>query len=292
MTPASADTVTTASTEQASSRPPIALVFIGQNNFYTEFLIDWMSQIVDVRGVIWTSSDRHTWQFRWRRWRQRLKRGGLRRAASEVLFHLYSRLRYPHDARDLRQLVQQGRDEWQVPHRDVPALEVVNLKDRRVAAFLAEHRPDMLFTQCINELIPPAVFEFPSLGCYVFHEGVVPKYRGKFCTHWAIHNGDFDCIGATVLRVDRGFDSGSVAFVEPVYVHASGRGHGWLEHETLFLALPRLKSWLEDLGRGKLQLSDQGEQFPIYSYPTADHLFGAEAHKAAYDRWRQERERP
>jgi hypothetical protein len=270
-------------------RLALSLVFIGQQNFYTDFLVDWLARFTDVRGVIWTASDRRTWSFRLRRVRQRIRRGGVFRAVSEFLYFAGAKFRYRRDEPALRQLIADARRDWNVAPVAVPAIHVNTLRDPQVQPFLEKLRPDILFTQCINEIIPRSVYSFPPRGCYVFHEGVVPQYRGKFCTHWAILNGDFDQTGASVIKVDAGLDRGAVAFVERVCPQTVGRGHGWLEHEVLFLALPRLRAWLEELAEGRATLTEQTEQYPLYSYPLFSHLWRIEKQKEEFDRFRQSR---
>jgi hypothetical protein len=274
----------------ATSQPRLSLVFIGQQNFYTDFLVDWLAGLVDVRGVIWTAADRRTWRFRLNRVRQRIRRGGLRRAISEFLYFVGAKLRYHGDGPALRKLIADAREQWNVRPASVASIHVNNLRDGQVLPFLRQLEPDVLFAQCINEIIPREVYSLPRRGCYVFHEGVVPQYRGKFCTHWAILNGDFDCTGASVIKVDAGLDRGAIAFVERVRPQTLGRGHGWLEHEVLFLTLPRLRRWLEDLAADRAVLTEQTEKYPLYSYPLFSHIWRVEKQKQAYDRWRREHE--
>ncbi len=44
------------------------------------------------------------------------------------------------------------------------------------------------------------------------HMGVSPFYRGSSCNFWALYDGRPDLVGATVIRLSRGLDSGDMLF--------------------------------------------------------------------------------
>lgn len=260
------------------------IVFIGQQNFYTDFLVDWLAQRCELAGAIFTASGRHRPAAQWRKFRQRTKRVGWPIALSELAYFVGAKVMFRRDGRDLQKLVADARRSWNVPLAHAPTIHVESLLAADVAPFLAEHAPDAILTQCINELIPASIYD--ALPCYVYHEGIVPRYRGKFASHWAIRNGDFENVGASLIRVEAGLDTGPVAFTQAVLPSAVGRGHGWLEHEVLFLALPRLEQWLTDLATGKASETPQGQRLPLYSYPRASHLFATRRRQVEFEHYR------
>lgn len=277
-------------------RNNISLIFIGQKNFYTQFLVDWLSQLTILKGVIWTASDRHSKSYKLRFLKRRMTRFGFFRCLSEILYYIGT-LRYRRkDTRALLELIGKARKEMitnpvsSPSAKPAPQVEVNNLRDSQAVDLLRECEPDAILTQCINEIIPESVFAHPKIGCFVYHEGLVPKYRGKFCTHWAIMNREFDQIGASLIKVGRGLDTGQVAFTEPVLPEGTGRRHGWWEHEVLYLALPRLKKWIEDVSAGRIELTNQEGVYPIYSYPLFSHLFRIGRRVREYEQWRTEKD--
>lgn len=52
-------------------------------------------------------------------------------------------------------------------------------------------------------------FRNAAAGAYVFHDALLPKYRGFSPTVWAIANGETRT-GATLFRLDSGFDTGPI----------------------------------------------------------------------------------
>lgn len=270
-----------------SSKP--SLVFVGQRNFFTLFFRDWLSlsQHIRLRGCIWTTSGRKTWKHRCQRLFDRIKKNGVVRSLSELTYNALERRRYEEDHGILKSRIGKLREELQVKPATVFEIAVSSLQDAGVLPFIDWLHPDLLLTQCINEIIPESVFKQPRLGCFVYHEGIVPQYRGKFGTHWAILNGDFDQIGVSLIQVHRGIDTGPVAFTEHVRLQQVQCSHGLLEHEVVLLGLPRLKRWLLDLSEGKLELTKQAERYPLYSYPRYSHLFRIGRKKREYEEWNE-----
>jgi hypothetical protein len=264
----------------------VSMVFIGQRNFYTEFLTEWLAGLTDLKGIVWTASQRKQRRAKWRRLRGRITRFGLVRALSEVLFYVGITPHRRTDEAALRQMIEEARKTLVPVRPGLPeALEVPDLRGDEVRRYLEARRADLVLTQCINERIPESVYTIPRLGCFVYHEGIVPKYRGKFCTHWAILNREYDQIGASLVRVEAGMDTGQVAFTCPVRPHGQGYRHQWWEHEVLFLALPRLKQWIQEVAAGHLPLKDQEARYPIYSYPLFRHLLKMGRRVRQYEKW-------
>lgn len=75
--------------------------------------------------------------------------------------------------------------------------------------FWKEIPPDLLFMVSWRYLVPPAVYRQARLGAFVFHDSLLPAYRGFSPTVWAILNGE-DHTGVTLFDVAEGVDTGPV----------------------------------------------------------------------------------
>jgi len=64
-------------------------------------------------------------------------------------------------------------------------------------------------------LLDKEIYEIPRTGTFVLHPGICPEYRNAHGCFWALANRDLDRVGMTLLRVDKGVDTG------PVYLHAT-----------------------------------------------------------------------
>lgn len=58
----------------------------------------------------------------------------------------------------------------------------------------------------------PLVDALVDRGAINIHMGVSPYYRGSSCNFWALYDGNADLVGATIHRLSRGLDSGTMLF--------------------------------------------------------------------------------
>lgn len=87
--------------------------------------------------------------------------------------------------------------------------ETRNVAGPQMAAFWADERVDLMFAVSWRYLIPPGIYERPHFGTYVFHDSLLPAYRGFAPTVWAIANGE-DHTGVTLFRIAAEVDAGDI----------------------------------------------------------------------------------
>ena len=92
---------------------------------------------------------------------------------------------------------------------DAPELVVPSPNDTEVQAFIADRKPDLIIARC-KTLLSERIFAIPPLGTFVMHPGICPEYRNAHGCFWAMAMGDFRNVGMTLLRIDRGVDTGPV----------------------------------------------------------------------------------
>lgn len=68
---------------------------------------------------------------------------------------------------------------------------------------------DLLFAVNWRFYVPGSVHELASRGAWVFHDSLLPAYRGFSPTVWAIVNGE-DHTGVTLLGMAEGIDEGGI----------------------------------------------------------------------------------
>ena len=95
------------------------------------------------------------------------------------------------------------------PPPEVPIHETDNPNTPETQAFLESVRPDMAVAAC-KTLLRPEIFNVAAHGTYVVHPGVCPEYRNSHGCFWALSRRDLDRVGATLLRIDEGVDTGPV----------------------------------------------------------------------------------
>jgi methionyl-tRNA formyltransferase len=73
----------------------------------------------------------------------------------------------------------------------------------------ANNPVDLMFAVSWRYIIPEKVYERARLGAYVFHDSLLPEYRGFSPTVWAIINGE-DHTGVTLLEMAGDYDTGDI----------------------------------------------------------------------------------
>lgn len=68
---------------------------------------------------------------------------------------------------------------------------------------------DLIFSVSWRYIIPPEVYQRARLGAFVFHDSLLPVYRGFAPTVWAIINGE-DHGGVTLFEMVEDFDAGDI----------------------------------------------------------------------------------
>lgn len=141
-------------------------------------------------------------------------------------------------------------------------------------AFLEELKPDLIIARC-KVILKPAVFESARLGTYVMHPGICPEYRNAHGCFWALAEGEVDKVGMTLLRIDRGIDTGPVyGFFEPRYDELA-ESHITIQHKTVFDNLDRVKEKFLEIERGTAERIDTtGRKSGVWGQPWLTRYLG------------------
>ena len=74
-------------------------------------------------------------------------------------------------------------------------------------AILDAQPPDLMLAVNWRYMLPPEVYRRPRRGAYIFHDSLLPEYRGFSPTVWAIINGE-DHTGVTLFAIADEVDAG------------------------------------------------------------------------------------
>jgi hypothetical protein len=216
-----------------------------------EGLAAWLASFSTLVGVV--AIDEPPARRR-RRIRREIARVGFGRFLDVLAFRLYYRLaRAGKDAIWERSALERLRMRFPV---SVPPREIVVMSPNTVQteAFIRRHRPDLVIARC-KTLLKESVFTIPRLGTFVMHPGICPEYRNAHGCFWAVANGDRANVGMTLLRADRGVDSGPVFGyfrVDP----APGESHVVLQHRAVLDHLDSIRDRLLQIAAGRAPLID------------------------------------
>jgi hypothetical protein len=192
-----------------SERAPTSTILLchADEALHTEAVARFLYARTDLRGVIRIHDSRRAF---WRRVRREWKRSGTLGMLDILAFRVLYRLSIAkRDAAWHARTLAALRDRWPPLPATVSVLDVANPNSQECEAFLKERQPDAMVALC-KHILAPRIFEIPRAGTYILHDGIAPEYRNAHGCFWAIANEDYDRVGLTVLRADRGIDTGPI----------------------------------------------------------------------------------
>ena len=84
---------------------------------------------------------------------------------------------------------------------------------------IRELKPDVLFSFYYRDILSADILNIPASGCYNLHGSLLPKYRGRVPSNWAIINGEAET-GITLHHMTPGIDDGDIVAQQSVSIDA------------------------------------------------------------------------
>jgi hypothetical protein len=214
-------------------------------------LVRWLGSFTEVAGTVVIHEPARRLRSRIRR---EIARVGWRRFADVLAFRAVHRLL--HASRDRRwEADQLAALRSRFPERpDTPEITVSSPNSPETERFVRDRRPDLIVARC-KTILREGIFTQPRLGTFVMHPGICPEYRNAHGCFWALATGDLDNVGMTLLKIDRGVDTG------PVFgyfrVTADPReSHVITQHRVVFEHLDAIRDLLLDIEAGRAAAID------------------------------------
>ncbi len=211
-------------------------------------LASWLAATMHLAGIVLIAGDTSR---RWRVARRELARHGIASFLDAVAFRVYARLRLSRsnaawtDA-ELRRL----RARYPGSLDQIPTVSVTDPNEDRARAFIAGLAPDLIIARC-KFILTPDVFELARVGAFALHPGICPEYRNAHGCFWALARRDLDRVGMTLLRIDRGVDTGPVLLQATYPFDEVRESHHVIQCRVVFENLDRIGHALLDVARGQ-----------------------------------------
>ena len=207
----------------------------------------WMASFSELTGVVII---RETEKQKRNRIKRELRRVGYFRFLDVLAYRAYHRFFvYPRDTVAEQQILDRVSSEFPPLPEKLPMIETDRANSLDVAKFLRQVQPDLMIARC-KVILKPEIFQIPRLGTFVMHPGVCPEYRNAHGCFWALAHGDLQNVGMTLLKVDKGIDTG------PVYGYFSypydecDESHIVIQHRTVFDNLDTLRDKFLEIEKG------------------------------------------
>ena len=88
-------------------------------------------------------------------------------------------------------------------------IQARKLNSKKLVPFWKSKPVDLMLVVSWRYLITPEIFNLPRLGTFVFHDSLLPRYRGFSPTVWAILN-DEKQTGVTLFKITNKVDAGKI----------------------------------------------------------------------------------
>ena len=224
------------------------LICHGDDPLNAEGLARWLASFSRLVGVVVLEE---TGRRFWRRVRREVRRVGVFRFFDVLAFRLYYRLVLR--ARDRRWEADRlaelcGRYSPLSPETRV--LHAPSPNAPAVEEFLRALAPTLVIARC-KTLLKPGVFTVPALGTFVMHPGICPEYRNAHGCFWALARDDRANVGMTLLRIDRGVDTGPVYGYFRCAFDETTDSHVVIQHKVVFDNLEALRGRLLEIFAGR-----------------------------------------
>jgi folate-dependent phosphoribosylglycinamide formyltransferase PurN len=218
-----------------------ALICHHDNRLNRDVLPRWMQTFSDLAGIVVITETgsrlKRRLQFEW-------KRSGIR-TVDVLAFQLYYRLRLA--GADQSWVAAEERrleDRYPPLPASVPVHETSDPNDEGTRRFLESVAPDLVLARC-KSLLRKEIFDIPPDGTIVLHPGICPEYRNAHGCFWALARRDLDHVGATMLRIDEGVDTGPIYAFYHADIDERTESHVVIQYRVVFDNLDQIATDLE-----------------------------------------------
>src|SRR5687768_1899744 len=210
-------------------------------------LARWLASFSELAGIVVIEEEG---QRIWKRVKREISRVGALRFLDVLAFRVFYKLALAKRDESWRE---QTYHELSRRFPELPAtvrrLHTPSPNSREARAFIKELKPDIMLARC-KTLLKESVFTIPTSGTYVLHPGICPEYRNSHGCFWALARGDTKNVGMTLLRIDRGVDTG------PIYGYFSypfderRESHVVIQYRVVYDNLDAIAARLREIAAG------------------------------------------
>jgi hypothetical protein len=215
----------------------------------------WLGSFSELTGVVVIQEGPDAAK---RRIRGELRRIGCLRFLDVAAFRVYYKLFLAaRDHRREREILADLCRRYPEPSDRTNELVTESPNSLETETFLRERAPDLILARC-KVLLRENIFSVARLGTFVMHPGICPQYRNAHGCFWALAQRDLENVGLTLLKVDKGVDTGPIyGFYRYPYDEVA-ESHIIIQHRSGFENLDAIAGKLREVERGAASPLDSG----------------------------------
>ncbi len=137
------------------------------------------------------------------------------------------------------------------------------MRDPEAFEQLQAWQPEVIVVAAFGQILRQNVLDLPPYGCVNVHASLLPRWRGAAPIQYTLLDGD-PVSGVTIMRMDRGIDTGPVLSQQPLDVRPNDTAESLSERLAQVgarLLLETLPGYLE----GEIVPQPQGEEGATYA---------------------------
>lgn len=228
-------------------------------------LARWLNSFSDLVGIV---SIQEPPSRLWRRARREIKRIGFVRFLDAFAFRLYYRIFiFGNDRRWEREEIRKKSLEYGDIPAGIAVLKTPSPNTEEAELFIKRLNPDIVLARC-KVLLKEGIFSIPSRGTFVMHPGICPEYRNAHGCFWALANRDLNRVGMTLLRIDKGVDTGPVFGFYSYPFDEIHESHIVIQHRVVLENLEALRAKLIEVFHGTaIPIDTSGRQSAAWGQP-------------------------
>lgn len=241
------------------------LICHGEDELNRIGMARWLNSFSELAGIVVIQEGR---EARWRRVRNQIRRSGLLRFADVLAFQVYFRLFLVGAVRRSEReiLADLCRRFPPVPDK-TPELIATTPNSEEVVRFISSVAPDVMVARC-KFLLHEKVFTIPLTGTFALHPGICPEYRNAHGCFWALVQRDLGNVGLTLLKIDKGVDTGPVYGYYRYAFDEARESHIVIQHRAAFENLDAIAQKLGEIHQGLAPTIDtRGRKGAVWGQP-------------------------
>lgn len=225
----------------------------------------WLASFSDLAGIVVLQEKK---EQLWRRTKREWQRVGGFRFLDVLAFRIYYKLFLAAKDRVWLQREQQKLAERypEIP-KSTKILFTQSPNSGDAKQFLKDLQPEIVLARC-KFILREEIFTIPSLGTFVMHPGICPEYRNAHGCFWALARRDLDKVGMTLLKIDKGVDTGPVYGYYTYDLDEVNESHIVIQYRVTFENLEKLQEKFFEIAKARATLLDtSGRQSGTWGQP-------------------------
>ena len=168
----------------------------------------------------------------------------------KIVRKLYQKYRLAYLDNELMRGINEGYKQYNFFY-ETSMLQVDNINQMESIEFIRSHPCDIMVVSGTRLVKKEILTLKPNFGIINMHTGLSPYYNGgPSCTFWCLYNNDLDYIGATVMFIDEGIDSGNIILSDTIKASTTD-SYGMLEFKAIDIGNEMILKALEKLEKNR-----------------------------------------